>query len=361
VFDSRQTQRQMAAVIPRGVTWIRAAASSFRPDNNELVLEDGSVVGYDILVAAPGLMLDWAAVDGLEATLGSNGVTSNYLFDKAPYTWELVQELREGVALFTQPPMPIKCAGAPQKAMYLACDHWRRTGRLADIDVAFHTSTPGLFGVKEYVPALMEYVDGYGIDLNTTSTLIAIDGATKQAVFKDAGGERTLSFDMIHVTPPQRAPRFIAESPLSAESGFVDVDPRTLRHRRFDNVFGLGDGCSTSNAKTAAAARKQAPVVAVNALAVLDGDAPRAAYEGYGSCPLTVERGKVVLAEFGYDGVLQPTFPKWLLNGERPSRLSWFLKEKVLPWVYWNGMLKGHEWLAAPRPLPPEDPQRVQG
>src|SRR3546814_3199117 len=60
-------------------------------------------------------MLDWDSIDGLSATLGRNGVTSNYSFDTAPYTWRLVRELREGIALFTQPPMPIKCAGAPQK------------------------------------------------------------------------------------------------------------------------------------------------------------------------------------------------------------------------------------------------------
>jgi len=73
------------------------------------------------------------------------------------------------------------------------------------------------------------------------------------------------------------------------------------------------------------------------------------AYSGYGSCPLTVERGKIVLAEFGYGGALQPTFPKWLLDGTKPTRLAWFLKEKIMPYLYWQGMLKGKEWLAKPK------------
>jgi sulfide:quinone oxidoreductase len=352
VFDRRQTQRAMASVMPKDVTWLRAAAAAFRPDANEVVLEDGSAIGYRVLVAAPGIALDWAGIDGLDATLGRNGVTSNYQFDMAPYTWQLIRGLREGVALFTQPPMPIKCAGAPQKAMYLACDHWRRAGRLNAIGVSFNTSGPALFGVKEYVPALMEYIDAYDVDLQLNSTLVAVDGDMRQATFRRPDGEVTIGFDMIHVTPPQRAPAFIADSPLAAASGFVDVDQQTLRHTRFGNVFGLGDGCSAPNAKTAAAARKQAPVVAVNALTVLDGKEPRAIYDGYGSCPLTVERGKIVLAEFGYGGVLQPSFPKWLVDGERPSRLSWLLKEKALPWIYWNGMLKGREWLAGPHLLP---------
>ena len=102
------------------------------------------------------------------------------------------------------------------------------------------------------------------------------------------------------------------------------------------------------NAKTAAAARKQAPVVAVNVLQQLDGHGPKAGYDGYGSCPLTVERGKIVLAEFAYGGKLAPSFPTWLIDGTKPQRLSWMLKADALPWIYWNGMLKGREWLAGP-------------
>lgn len=81
------------------------------------------------------------------------------------------------------------------------------------------------------------------------------------------------------------------------------------------------------------------------------GEEPTAAYDGYGSCPLTVEKGKILLAEFGYGGVLQPTFPTWLIDGTKPSRLAWFLKKDLLPPLYWDAMLKGHEWLASPKSL----------
>ena len=158
------------------------------------------------------------------------------------------------------------------------------------------------------------------------------------------------SFDMIHVCPPQRAPQIVRDSALADKAGWVEVDPATLQHPRFANVFGLGDACSAPNAKTAAAVRKQAPVVAENLLRALDGQAPRAVYDGYGSCPLTVERGKIVLAEFGYGGKILPTFP--FLDGRKPSRLAWFLKEKMLPTIYWRLMLRGHEWLARPHMLP---------
>ena len=348
VFDREATCRPEKSVMPQGVRWIRSAVATFEPERNQVTLEDGNTIGYDWLVVAPGIALDCAGVKGLPETLGKNGVTSNYSYDCAPYTWQLVQQLKHGTALFTQPPMPIKCAGAPQKAMYLSCDHWRREGVLEDIDVAFHNAGGVLFGVKEYVPALMEYVARYGIDLAFESTLIAVDGAARQATFKEKAGEVTKSFDMLHVTPPQKAPAFLAQSPLANEAGYTDVDQATLQHVRYANVFGLGDGGSTPNAKTMAAARKQAPVVAENLLSVRAGKAPDAVYDGYGSCPLTVERGKIVLAEFGYGGKLLPSFPKWLIDGTRPQKMSWLLKSEALPQIYWHGMLKGREWLAHP-------------
>ncbi|MFV1919687.1 TIGR01244 family sulfur transferase [Sphingomonas sp. MJ1 (PH-R8)] len=352
VFTPEQTRKDEAEVMPSGVEWMRMPAVGFDPDRNAVELEDGRTLTYRVLVVAPGLRLAWEKIEGLTQALGRNGVTSNYRYDLAPYTYQLVEGLKKGRALFSQPPMPIKCAGAPQKAMYLSCDIWREAGVLPAIDVEFHNAGAVLFGVATYVPALMEYVQKYGIDLRLESNLVAVDGDRKVATFerkKDGAAERIeREFDMLHVVPPQVSHDVVAKSSLAAATGFVEVDEATLRHKRYENVFGLGDAAGTSNAKTAAAARKQAPVVAVNVLAALDGKPPVADYDGYGSCPLTVERGKIVLAEFGYGGKLLPSFPPWLLDGTRPSKAAWFLKERMLPPIYWQGMLKGREWMAAP-------------
>ncbi len=347
LFDARFTKRREEWYIPRGACWIKDEVIAFEPASNRVKLKAGGTLGYNDLVVATGLKLDWRAIAGLEQTLGRNRVTSNYRYDLAPYTWHLTRKMREGRAIFTQPPMPIKCAGAPQKAMYLSCDEWRRRKVLGDIHVEFHTAGPALFGVADYVPALSKYVEDYGIALSTGSNLIAVDGPARKATFKGAAGEVTREFDMLHVVPPQSAPDVVSASPLANAAGWVEVDDRTLQHKRFANVFAVGDCGSMPNAKTAGAVRKQAPVVAVNLLTARDGVEPYAFYDGYGSCPLTVERGKVVLAEFGYGGKLLPSFP-WAIDPTRPSRLAWILKSQVLPFVYWNVMLKGREWLAEP-------------
>lgn len=348
-FEAIHTRKPMADVIPKGVRWLAQAVASFQPDENQLTLADGSVLTYSQLVVCPGLKLNWGAIEGLTEALGSNGVTSNYRYDLAQYTWELVQKTRKGRALFTQPAMPIKCAGAPQKAMYLSCSNWEEKKVLKDVEVEMYNAGGVVFGVPTFVPPLMEYIKRYNAKVNFSHNLVKIDGPSKIATFEvtSADGQKQRierSFDMIHVVPPQVAPDFVAQSPLANTAGWVDVDPHTLQHVRFPNVFSLGDAGSMPNAKTTAAIRKQAPIVASNLIRVRNRLAPLADYDGYGACPLTVEKGKVVLAEFSYGGKLAPTFP---LNPAVPRRLNWMLKKHVFPALYWFGALKGREWLTA--------------
>ncbi len=346
-YDLQKTRRPLADVLPNGVSWVQAAVSEVLPDENTLVLDSGQRVTWKNLIVCPGLRLAWEKIEGLQDTLGQHGVTSNYSYEHAAYTWQLVQQLKGGKALFTQPAMPIKCAGAPQKAMYLSCDHWLKQGDLKHIDVEFNLAGAALFGVPTFVPPLMKYVEKYNARLAFNSNLVKVDGPARKAWFevKDAEGNATVeekTFDMLHVVPPQLSPDFIRQSPLADAAGWCEVNPHSLQHLRYPHIFGLGDVCGTTNAKTAAAVRKQIVVVAENLLALRKQAPLPLKYDGYGSCPLTVEKGKVVLAEFGYGGKLLPTFP---LDPTQARRSMWFLKATLLPWFYWNGMLKGREWL----------------
>lgn len=345
--ELKNTVRPMAAVMPRQAQWVQAAVSNVDPENRLLTLDDGRSVSYQNLIVCPGLRLAWEKIEGLQEALGQHGVTSNYSYQHAAYTWQLVKGLRGGKAIFTQPAVPIKCAGAPQKALYLSCDHWLRQGVLKNLDVEFNLAGAALFGVATFVAPLMKYIEKYRARLAFNSNLVKVDGPAQTAWFevKDAAGAVTLQakkFDLLHVVPPQVSPDFIRQSSLADAAGWCEVDAHSLQHVRYPDVFALGDVCSTSNAKTAAAVRKQIVVVAENVLALRKQQPLPLAYDGYGSCPLTVEKGKVILAEFGYAGKLLPTFP---LDPTVARRSAWFLKATLLPWFYWNGMLKGREWL----------------
>lgn len=352
VFSDVSTKRMTGELIPRNVTWVKQAVIGFAPDANEVQLDNGETVSYEELIVAPGLVLNWEGVKGLQESLGKNGVTSNYSYKTAPYTWELVQKLKKGRAIFSQPPMPIKCAGAPQKALYLSADYWFKQGLIDAIDIDFFNAGGVLFGVPDYVPALQSYMDKYKTNIHYSCNLTEVDGENQIAHFKSADDE-TISkeFDMLHVCPPQKAPTFIAESSLSDDAGWLDVNQFTLQHAKYENVWGLGDVMNTPNAKTMAAVRKQVPVVAENITKRMSGRDIDRGYDGYGSCPLTVENGKIVLAEFGYGGKLLPSFPLWMVDGTTATKAAWILKADLLPPIYWNAMLKGREWLAAPKSL----------
>jgi sulfide:quinone oxidoreductase len=351
-YSLARTRRSVVSLVPAGVTLIRGAVSSLEPDDNQIVLASGGTVGYSHLVVCPGVVLDWQKVAGLPEALGKNGVCSNYSVDYAEYTWQCLQQLERGArAVFTQPPMPFKCPGAPQKIAYLTADYLRRKGMLSDCDVQFHTATPAIFGVPYFARALNKVADRYGITVGLSHNLVAVDGSNRKATFEvvagDAQGERfDLDFDMLHVTPPQSAPDFVKSSPLANEAGYTDVDQSTMRHTRFDNVFSLGDACSTPNSKTAAAVRKQAPVVVRNILRALAGQEPEAGYDGYASCPLTTAFGKVIMAEFIYGGKVTPTLP---LDPAKERWINWWIKTTGLPIMYWQYMLRGREWFPAHR------------
>lgn len=344
VFSFKNTQKKQSDLLPAGVTWFRNKATEFAPDINSIYIDTGCELKYDYLVVCPGLQLDFDKIKGLKETLGQNNVCCNYSPAHVEYTWQTIQKINSGTALFTQPPMPIKCAGAPQKAMYLAADYFKSKGLEDKIKVKFFNAGPGIFGVPFFAQALEKVISGYDIETNYNTNLVEIDGPAKKATFqvKDSDGNTsviTREFDMIHVTPPQSAPDFIKASVLSDEAGWLDVNPETLQHKTYSNVFGLGDVTNTPNAKTAAAVRKQVPVVVDNILSIVSNTAVSNSYNGYGSCPLTTSRSTAILAEFSYGGEVTPSFP--LLNPRKNRYVWWLVKRYGLPWLYWKIMLKG--------------------
>ncbi len=347
VYPLAKTRRPQQSLIPAGVTWIRDAASSFEPERNSVTLQGGQTLQYDYLVVCTGVKLDWDKIEGLADTLGSNGVCSNYSPRSVGYTWECVQRLKAGdKVVCTQPPMPFKCPGAPQKIAYLIADQLRKRGMLASSKVDFYTHAPAIFGVPYFARALDKVAAGYGIGVHKQQQLVAVDGKSRTATFEFVGearkGEReTVPFDLLHVSPPQSPPDAIKASSLANAGGWVDVNQNTLQHVRHANVYALGDVASTPNSKTAAAVRKQAPVVAQAIISTVAGQLVPGNYDGYASCPLTTAMGKTILAEFIYGGKVTPTLP---LTPSKERWINWWIKCTGLPTMYWHYMLKGRVW-----------------
>lgn len=363
-YKFKDTAKSMKSLIPKGVEWIKEFAASFEPERNIVKTKGGREIKYDYLVVAPGLIMDPSMIEGLEESLGKGVVCSNYTDPE--HTWSVLKKFKGGNALFTQPTTPIKCGGAPQKIAYLTADYLKKKGLAGSSNVIFATPGSVIFGVKEIAHTLMEVIARYDIHLKTHYAPIKIDGKKQVATFRISDeiindcvinednelGEKMIGeafvdipFEMLHLAPPQRSPDFIRDSVLANANGWLDVNIHTLQSNKFQNIFGLGDVAGLPTAKTGAAIRKQVPVVVDNiSMLIEQKKLTDKQYNGYSSCPLVTGYGKMVLAEFDYDMKFTPD-PKLkqmlVFDSDKEHYRLWMLKKHMLPYLYWNKMMKG--------------------
>ena len=340
VVPKEITGRPMKSVMPKRVRWIKDAVAGFEPDKNLIRTRDGKVITYDWLVIAAGLQLNWDRIPGLKEGVTKNGVCSNYSYETVDSTWQNIKNFKGGTAIFTMPSGAVKCGGAPQKIMYLADETFRKSGVRERSQVIFTSPLANIFAVDRYRKTLEEVIKRKQIICHFREELIEIFGDRREAVFRnlDSGETTTRSYDMLHVTPPMGPPTFIAQSPLADKDGWVDVDRETLQHKKFPNVFGIGDCSNLPTSKTGAAIRKQAPVLVGNLIAAISSQTLSGKYDGYTSCPLVTGYGKLVMAEFDYDKKPEETFP---IDQSKELWSMWLVKRYLLPQLYWHGMLKG--------------------
>lgn len=340
----KEAVRSQESVTPKGVAWIKDRAVNVDADANSVTLASGSTVTYGHLVVCPGLQYDWDAIPGLSEAVQSPYGSSHYEFELAPKLWTLLSTMKSGTVIFTMPSGPVKCGGASQKPMYLACDYWREQGVLENIRVVMVQPYPTVFGIPEVDRELDRKIAEYGIELRTNSELVAVNPAGRTATIRNNADHTSedLPYDVLNAVPPQSAPDWLKTTDLPAvgdQYGFVEVDTQTLRHPRYPNVWSLGDAAGTTNSKAGGALRKQTKVLAKNLVSARKGEPLSQKYNGYSVCPFTVSRSTVVFAEFDPQHRPMPTIPK--VPTWKESRLSWWVDRDMFPQVYWHLILKG--------------------
>ncbi|RMZ00803.1 hypothetical protein D0860_07857 [Hortaea werneckii] len=342
-------RRKLPEMVDPKVRFYNNQVQGFAPEDNTVSLSTGDRITYEHLIVCPGIKVDFNSIKGLSEAVSDPHapVSSIYSYDTCDKASRNIADLKDGQALFTHPAGPVKCAGAPQKIMWLALDSWKRSGlynpdsrATSPIKIDFATAMPVMFGVPKYSSRLEELRVQRGVEALFQHDLVGIEGNTAVLNRTDGGGTVRKHFDMLHATPKMGPHAFIKESALANEAGFVDVDDGTLQHKKFSNVWSCGDASSLPTSKTAAAITAQAPILINNMLSKMQGGALPATYDGYTSCPLLTEYGKVMLAEFKYGAQPKETFGRFVDQGT-PSRAFYHLKKDFFPWVYFNSMVKG--------------------
>ena len=254
----------------------------------------------------------------------------------------LAAKFTGGFALFTDPNVAIKCAGSPHKILFLTADRWMNNGVRKVTEIEFHKGLGVYFSVPKYAENLARIHEERGNKVVLNSNLIKVDGPNRIAFLQNTktGEVVEKKFDLLHLVPPQSPYEFIKDSGLDGPGGYVDVDPATLRHKKFSNVWAMGDNAGLPTSKTAAAVFSQSIVLMKNLMRQYKrNEEPREAYKGYTSCPILVGGGKLMLCEFKYGGELDETF---FPNKQHiPSRTFFLLKRYMFPWVYFNLMPRG--------------------
>jgi sulfide:quinone oxidoreductase len=334
--------------MPRGVIWIEQAVAEFDPDAKTVVTAAGQRVPYDFLFVATGLMLDYRAIAGMDASLiGKGGIASIYAGPaQAAASAAAIDRFIEtgGVGLFGRPAGEMKCAGAPLKVTFVADDKARRKGRRGALKMVYNAHNPAVFAVPPVHEKVKTLFAERDVAVNYSHVLKAIDPGARRATYATPSGDVTLDYDFIHVVPPMRAPDAVRNSPLPwkagplAADGWIEADKATLRHPRYPNVFAVGDIAGVPRGKTAASVKWQVPVVVDNLVAETAGRAPSKTYNGYTSCPMVTGIGKAMLIEFDYDGKLIPSFP--FIAPLEELWVSWLIEEKGLKGAY-RAMLRG--------------------
>ena len=334
---------------PVGAAWIKDMVAEFDPAGHAVVTESGQRVTYDFLVVATGTHQDWAQIEGMDVSaIGKEGLTSVYPSPEAAMaTWAAMDAFRQkgGNALLTLPATPLKCAGAPLKMTFMLRDRLAQAGTLAQSKVTFYSALGNVFGVKVVNDNVLSRWQDLGIGVEYSQRLKAIDIGARRATFASPEGLITqVPYEFIHVVPPMRAPDAIKNSDLAwktgpfAAGGWLEVDKETLQHRRYPNVFGIGDINGTPRGKTAATVKKSAPIVAQHLVDVMAGRQPGQKFDGYTSCPLIVKEGSAMLIEFDYEGRLTPSLP--MIDPLQAGYFGWFMKYRLLKPAY-MAVLKG--------------------
>ncbi|HHH19582.1 MAG TPA: NAD(P)/FAD-dependent oxidoreductase [Campylobacterales bacterium] len=381
VWENADTEYKTADFVPDGVTWIKEKAVEFDPKNNSLKTSGGQTIGYDYLVIAAGLKLDYSKIEGLGITdtitsrgddsavrkvIGQNGLTSIYFANGASDTWtemqKFIAEAKSGKkvkGIFSHPNTPIKCGGAPKKIMYLTDARLREAGARENAELTFYPNGGKMFGVPEYHDAIKAQFEARDMKWHYNHNLIKVDPIKKIATFDKHSTvqgawdedleEYTMEtrhenvevpFDFIHITPPMIAAEEIGSSPIGSGKGWVPVDKETLQHVKFKNVFALGDIAGVPMGKTGGSARKQYKVVVDNILTMMEGGDinQNGRYAGYTVCPLVTGLGTVMLAEFNWTKKPTPSFP---LDPTQERWIWWLLKVYALKPMTQYGMLSG--------------------
>ncbi len=340
--ETHSIVRSRRRQLHRGIVFHEHEVDAVDTERNEVRLDDGTALPYDVLVVATGARLQPEETDGL---LGPGWNERVFTFYEASGAEELRRALEwfdGGRLVVNLVDMPIKCPVAPLEFAFLADWHLRERGVRARTELVYATPLDGAFTQPVASAELGSLLAEKEIQLVPEFNAAEVDGLEGTLASYDG---RTLDFDLLVTVPLHGGAPYVERSPgLGDALGFVPTDKTTLQAAAAPNVFALGDATDLPISKAGSVTHFEAATLVENVARHLRGDELEAGYDGHANCFVETGFGKALMIDFNYETEPLPgMFPTALgLPLLRESRAN-HLGKLAFEWVYWHALLPGRE------------------
>jgi sulfide:quinone oxidoreductase len=334
----RPRRRQLRS----GVVFHENEVESVALDENAVLLDDGTMLPYDVLVVASGVRLQPEETDGMTGAGWNERVFTFYSPEGAEGLHGALARFDGGRLIVNLVDMPIKCPVAPLEFAFLADWYLRERGIRSRTDLVYATPLDGAFTKPIASERLAGLLAEREIELVTEFNAGEIDGVGGKLASYDG---RDLDFDLLVTTPLHGGAAYVERSPgLGDALGFVPTDKATLQTPVKPNVFALGDATDLPTSKAGSVTHFEAEVLAENVVRYLAGRELEAGYDGHANCFIETGFHKALLIDFNYDteplpGHFPTAFGLPLLRESRINHLG----KLAFQWVYWHALLPGRE------------------
>jgi sulfide:quinone oxidoreductase len=332
--------KPIAAPLPRNVALATADVRLIDHVRREVQTDQG-VHPYDFLVCALGCRTAPEEIEGMAAAMGT-GAHTFYTLEGSLAMQAPLAAMREGRLVVDICEMPIKCPVAPLEFAFLADHFFREKGIRDRIEISLVTPYTGAFTKPNANRILSQVAAAKGIDVVPNFATSAVDVANKLIRTYDG---RTVDYDLLCAIPPNLGPAVIDDSELGDGAGYALTDPRTLRSRKAERIYLIGDNTNVATSKAGSVAHFEAETVVENLLREIEGKPPLMTFDGHANCFVETGDSKAMLLDFNYD--IEPLEGDFPLPHAGPfslleeSHVNHFGK-LAFKWVYWNLLLPGH-------------------
>lgn len=341
IYSPEDIVKPIHKLIAKGVNLITEKIMRVDAETNQVMLGNGDVVHYDVLIVATGARIAPEEVEGMKGEEWGHSVFDFYSFEGALALRNKLREWQGGRLVVHITEMPIKCPVAPLEFAFLADSYFRNKRMRDKVKITYVTPLSGAFTKPRATAALNHLLEEKNIALEPDFAIAEVDNKAKKII--DYGG-REVPFDLLVTVPTNKGDDLIARSGLGDDLNYVPTNKGSLQSLAYPNIFVLGDATNIPASKAGSVAHFEAEILTENILHFIKGEPLEEAFDGHANCFVETGGGKALLIDFNYTH--EPVEGEFPLPGIGPLRL---LKESranhmgklAFRWIYWNMLLKG--------------------